>query len=283
MKKSIPHHHATMALAIAAIGLLPMTALAQSTPDWDSGRWRVAASLYGYLPSIGGSVVFPAGGASTLQAAGDSSINIDADKILDNLKFTFMGSLDVHNGRWGLFNDVLYLDLGNSKSQTRDFSIGGALPATATADLSFDLKGLIWTVAGEYRVASSPQWTMDVLAGARLIDLKPKVNWSLYGDVGAFPARNGSAEVSKKNWDGIVGLKGRYAFGESRAWNVPFYVDVGTGESDLTWQAAIGLGYSFGWGDVVAMYRYLKYEFSSTQPVADMDFSGPMVGVTFRW
>jgi len=34
------------------------------------------------------------------------------------------------------------------------------------------------------------------------------------------------------------------AFGESRKWFVPYYLDVGTGESDLTWQAMGGIGYS---------------------------------------
>ena len=55
---------------------------------------------------------------------GGPSINVDASTLLDHLKMTFMGAFDAHNGRWGMFTDVLYLDVGGSKSKTRDFNIG---------------------------------------------------------------------------------------------------------------------------------------------------------------
>ena len=84
-------------------------------------------------------------------------------------------------------------------------------------------------------------------------------------------------------WDGIVGLKGTYTFGDNRQWVVPLYVDVGTGQSDLTWQGAIGLGYNFSWGGLLAMWRYLDYNFKSGSAVQDMNFNGPMAGVQFRW
>jgi hypothetical protein len=41
-----------------------------------------------------------------------------------------------------------------------------------------------------------------------------------------------------------VGVKGRYTFGDDGKWFVPFYLDVGTGQSQLTWQISSGLGYS---------------------------------------
>lgn len=60
-------------------------------------------------------------------------------------------------------------------------------------------------------------------------------------------------------------------------------MDAGTGDSDLTWQAAAGLGYTFGWGDVAIIWRYLDYDLPSDAKVADMNFSGPEAGVIFRW
>lgn len=159
------------ALALMAGAVLPATAMAQSTPNnWDAGKWKVGATVYAYLPSIGGQMKFPVD-------AGGSSLNVDADQIIDSLKFTFMGTLDVHNGRWGFFTDVVYMDVGGNKSNTRDFSIGNiGLPAGTTADLELDLKGLVWTLAGEYRVAADPAWTVDVVAGARMLDVKPTLN-----------------------------------------------------------------------------------------------------------
>jgi len=48
-------------------------------------------------------------------------------------------------------------------------------------------------------------------------------------------------------------------------------------------QAAAGLGYSLDSGDVVGLWRYLRYNLKSDQPVRDLSFNGPMTGVTFRW
>ena len=44
-------------------------------------------------------------------------------------------------------------------------------------------------------------------------------------------------------WDGIVGAKGAFALGDKHKWVVPYYVDIGTGDSDVTWQAELGVGY----------------------------------------
>jgi hypothetical protein len=267
------------ALALVAGALLPIPSVAQYAQPGTPGNWQYAATIYAYLPSLGGSMSVPVN-------TNGSSINVNADTLIDSLKMAFMGSLDAHNGRWGMFTDVLYMDLGGDKSNTRDFSIGTiGLPASTTADLKLDLKGTIWTLAGEYRVVSDPAWKVDVLAGARYFGLKPTLNWSIYGDLGTIPtpARSGSKEIDETVWDGIVGVKGAYAFGADRRWSVPFYFDIGTGQSDLTWQAAAGIAYSYHWGELVAMWRYLDYNFKSDKNLQDMNFNGPMFGATFRW
>jgi len=58
---------------------------------------------------------------------------------------------------------------------------------------------------------------------------------------------------------------------------------MGAGESDLTWQGVAGLGYAFRWGEVAAAWRYLYYDLPSDKAIRDMSFSGPEIGVTFRW
>lgn len=267
MKRTI-----TAALLLAA--WMPVAALAQAASDW-----QYRATLYVYLPSIGGNLAFPVRG-------GDASVTVKPDDVLDQLNAAFMGTFEANNGRFGLFTDVMYLDVSGSKSGTRDFQVGGRdIPASVSGDLDLTIKGTAWTIAGEYRAASSPELTLDALLGARLIDVRPKLSWSLAGNVATIPAagRAGNYEIKASNWDAIVGLKGRYAFGERRAWFLPFYADVGTGNSDLTWQAAAGVGYAFGWGDVTATWRYLGYNMKSGQAVEDINFNGPMIGVTFKW
>lgn len=268
------------ALALVLGALLPTLATAQSAQvPAQAGPWRFGASVYGYLPSIDGKSSSPAD-------SGGTQINVNADKILDALEMTFMGSFDAHNGRWGVFTDVLYLSVGGDKQRSRDFSIGNAaLPANTTANLDLDLKGLIWTLAGEFRLPSEPRLKLDVLAGARLLDLRQTLRWNITGDLGPIqPAgRSGTSETELDLWDGIVGLKGRASLGNMGHWSVPFYLDVGTGESDLTWQVAGGISYAFSWGELTAMWRYLAYEMKSGKGLEDLNFNGPMIGATFRW
>ena len=272
--------HAAAVLCVVASASVPMPAAAQSTQsDPEPGKWQFAATIYGYLPTIGGNLHFPAG-------SGGSTIDVDANTLLRHLKMTFMGAFDAHNGQWGVFTDVLYLDVGGSKSQTRDFSLGHAgLPASTTADLNLDLKGLVWTLAGEYRIVSDPTWSVDALAGARMLGIKPRLDWSISGDLGPIDpsGRSGSKQISSNLWDGIIGVKGRYAFGDDRRWGIPFYLDVGTGDTQLTWQAAVGLSYSYKWGDIIGMWRYLDWNNNSSKQIESLNFNGPMLGATFRW
>jgi hypothetical protein len=132
---------------------------------------------------------------------------------------------------------------------------------------------------------TDPASKMDVIAGARLFDMKQTLGWEATGNVATIPVpgRDGNSTAEISNWDAIVGVKGRMAFGESREWFVPYHADIGTGESKLTWQAMGDIGYSFGWGDVVAAWRYLDYDMKSGKKIESMTFNGPAVAAVFRW
>jgi len=266
------------ALALCGAFALPGGAATAQSMQSTSDQWRFNAILYAYLPTIGGDTHFPAGTGS--------SISVSTDTILDNLKFAFMGTFEAQKGKWGFFTDLMYLDVGGSKSNTRDFSVGGVtVPGGVTADFNLDVKGTIWTIAGTYRVVDDRSSKLDVFAGARYADIKEKFGYNLSADIGPIvgPGRSGGNEQKIAVWDGIIGAKGRLSFGERNEWFVPYYVDVGTGESDLTWQAIGGIGYSFGWGDVMAVWRYLDYDFGSDKKVESINFNGPAIGVAFRW
>lgn len=281
MKPSAPLYKTSCAaLAVAASLFVPGLAAAQSASSNASpGAWRYSGSVYVFLPTIDAKTSFPPEG-------GGPPINIDAKTIIENLKMTFMGSLDAHNGRWGVFTDIVYVDLGNAKTASRDFTIGDiGLPAGTTANLDFDLKAWVWTTAGEYRVSSAPALTVDLLGGARMIDLKQRLVWDISGNLGPIaPAgRSGSGEKVERLWDGIVGVKARYAFGDRGQWSMPLYLDVGAGQSDLTWQAAAGIAYAFKWGEMSALWRHLEYDLKPGSASQSVSFSGPMLGATWRW
>jgi hypothetical protein len=127
--------------------------------------------------------------------------------------------------------------------------------------------------------------TLDLLVGARLLDIESHLEWTLTGDVGSVPVtdRAGDRRTTLENVDVIVGCKGRIGFGDRESWFVPYYLDVGTGGSDLTWQTMAGLGYSLEWGDILVALRYLDYEMAPGTPIKEMTFNGPAVAVSFRW
>jgi hypothetical protein len=263
------------ALSLGAAAALPLAAQAQAAAD----SWQFRASIYGYFPSVSGSSSFPTGGSGP-------TIDVDASDILDALKFTFMGTFEAQKGQWGVFTDLIYLDLGNTQTASRDFTFGNAgVPAGVTANLSMDLKAWVWTIAGLYSLSATPHNTTNLVFGARMVDLTETLDWGLNGNIGSIglPGRGGRAELSQTNWDAIVGLKGLATLGAERRWVLPYYVDVGTGQSKLTWQALAGVGYAFDWATLTAAWRHLEYDFDSDKNLKDIRFSGPFVGLTFRW
>jgi hypothetical protein len=264
----------TSLLLGAALASMAAPVLAQEkAPDW-----HFAATIYGWFPDIGGQTKFPAGGGGT--------IDVDISTILDHLKMTGQGSFEAHKGRWGGFADIVYLDVGAGKSATRNLEIGGIpLPAAVNAATDFDLKTLFVTLAGSYQVVDASDASLDLLLGVRLASLEQTLDWEFTGNFGQVtpPPLTGTRGTSIDQWDAIVGLRGRSQFGADRKWALTYVFDVGTGDSDLTWQAVMGVTYAFGWGDLGAAWRHLEYKVDSNGPITDINFSGPALGATFRW
>jgi len=267
------------AIAVISILLLVTPAGAQ-VPQPAPDSWQYSVTVYALLPTIDGAVSFPAAGGST-------TFQLNTQDILDHLKMTFMGSFGANYGRWGFFTDALYMNLGESKSGFRDFTIGSgrlAVPVTTTADVTLGLRSWIVTAAGTYRLPSTPGLTADALFGTRYLYVSQEATWTITGSIGANPpaSASGSAEAGVNNWDAIVGLKGEIGLGGNGRWALPFYLDVGTGQSHLTWQAIGGVTYRFDWGQLGAVYRYLDYHLSSGG-LQNLTVSGPMIGAVFRW
>lgn len=268
---------AAVPIALWSLGVAvfaPSCVVAQEISD----DWQFGATLYGWLPDIGGNAQLPLGDGRP--------IAVDISTILDHLKMTAQGSFEIQKGHWGGFTDLVYLDVGESKTQSRGISIGDVpLPGSVNSAVEFDLKSLIWTFGGSYRSVASESATVDWLAGARLASFKQTLEWEFSGTFGqiAPPPLTGTRRADVDQWDAIVGVKGRLTFGADNKWVMPFYFDVGAGDSDLTWQARLGFGYAFGWGDLGVAWRYLDYDTGSDGPITDLNMNGPAIGATFRW
>jgi len=255
-----------MKLVAAAVFGLVLSSPA-AAEDWS---WRAAVNLW--LPSVHSTTNFePPGG-------GNISAQTDPEHYLSNLELTFMGTLEARQGRWSILADVVYLSFGDYETKVRSFD--GPLQIPVDSATESDLKGFVTTIVGGYALSTPPGAQMDLVAGARYSRLKVRLDWNLAGPVGAV-STSGSAESSKDFVDAVVGVRGKVDLGGN--WDLRYYADAGAGSSRFTWQAAAGVGYRFGWGDVALGYRHLAYEMHSDRPIADMTFSGPQVSAGFTF
>ncbi len=267
------------ALPLAFAFLISAVLLSDQVAAQSEEQWQFRASIYGWFPDISGKTAF-------LDETDGAEFEIGIDQILDNLEAVFMGTFEARRGRWGIWTDAVYMNVADSKTGTREGTIGGTpIPIGASADLDLDLKSWVWTLAGYYRVIEQPGRTLDTLVGLRYLDVDQKINWDITGNIGSIPipGRSGKARADLDNWDAIIGIRGRFAFGANHAWFVPYYLDVGTGDSDLTWQGVAGFGYAFRWGEVIAAWRYMEYDLPEDKAIADMNFNGPALGIAFSW
>ena len=278
--------HAVIAATLGALLLsAPLHAIAQTAAE----KWTFSVMPYLWLPSMDGTLRYgppAAGGASP-------NVSVDADTLLGALDMAFMIAAEARKGRWLIATDVIYLDLSSDSSAVRsiDFNPGSGpvnIASTALdAGTQTNLKGTVWTLVGGYAAVQDPRATLDVIGGFRYFDLKATTNWQLSATVsgpgGAQTfARTGSVTKSGELWDAIVGVRGRVMLGGGN-WYVPYYLDAGAGSSALTWQGMTGIGYSFRWGDALLAYRHLFYDQKGDKLLQDFSFSGPAIGVSFRF
>ena len=95
------------------------------------------------------------------------------------------------------------------------------------------------------------------------------------------PLLSRTLSPSVKLWDGVVGIEGHLGLGGR--WRMPYHLDVGTGNSDLTYQALAGVAYGFRWGNLSLTYRYLFYDEGDGGMVQDFSLGGPVLGAGFRF
>jgi len=230
-----------------------------------SGEWQFSGDLYMWAPAIKG------------ETAQGGDIDISFNDILDNLDLTFMAGLSARKDKFSLLVDVIYMDLEDSSNYTL---VRGPLGFSSLSVTNMEMTAWVVTPTAAYNVFETDLVEVNLLAGARYLYLKTDVDLV---EQGPFATRRFSPSGSGSVWDGIVGARGNFTLNER--WSLPFHFDVGTGDTDLTWQAFGGVEYKFTNVSLVAGYRHLEWDFDDNDTGGDLFddlyISGPVIG--FRY
>ena len=246
--------------------------------------WRFTLSPYLWLPNASGTLRY------TLppDQGGSAENQIGPVDYLDHLQFLLMLSGEARRGDWAVISDLVYLDFGNTASHVK--TVGGGdsavpVPRERNTSTGTDLKGWSWLLAGSWTASRTEHLQLDVIGGLRLLHIEARLDWALDADItgpGFSFARSGRVERDATLVAAIVGARGRVPLGDGK-WFLPYHLDVGGGSHVFTWQAMIGAGYRFRWGDVQVSWRHLEFDQPDGRFVQGLRFSGPAVGASFRF
>jgi hypothetical protein len=230
-----------------------------------SDDWKYSVTPYAWLPGVS---------ADLPPTNRNSSADISAGDVLRHLDGAVMISSQAHYGRWGILADIAHAELGKHGSRLNDEGVGAGVNST------YSLKLNTYTLGLTYNLVQRTDFYLESITGARHINAT--VGWDLDLQNIILSDRKGSRDV--KTLDPILGFKGRKQIATTD-WYIPFYVDVGIpgNRTDSTWQAMLGVGKAYPWGDVILGYRVLYYDMKAGEPIQKTSLGGFSLGVGFNF
>lgn len=240
------------------VGSSILLALSAGVALAQDGGWNVGVTTYGWFNDTAIATDTPRG-------------QVDADlgfsDALEDLDFAFMGAVEARNGPWGIMSDLIYFKL----------SAGASTPhGLRFSDAEIESEITIVSAYATYRAYESDDMAFDVGAGLRglWIDL----DTTLVGAAAPTETIN-----QDKSWvDPLIAARFRMDFNE-KTFGTLFLDAGGTGDS-RSWQAMVTVGYHLNdrW-EFQGGYRYLEATWDTDFGESSLEFSGPILGATYRF
>jgi hypothetical protein len=256
------------------------------------GNWVFEVAPYLWFPTVNLSLNYNL--PPTLGGRLPTDVSVGPGQVYGHFNYGGMLSADVRNGPFSLLTDFVgarFSATGSSVNiKSVDFLGVPSIPISRDLETSTgsSLGLAIWTLGGGYTVLQQNWGNLDLIAGFRLLAVNARTDYSLALTItgprgnGATFGGIGDVALSKTVIDGIGGFRGRIRIADTSLF-VPYYFDIGTGGSQLTWQISSGLGYQFNqWGAVSATYRYLSFQHSGAV-VEHTAMRGPILMVSFSF
>ncbi len=240
------------AVVVLFVFCATINGLAQSADTWQN-----EVTIYGWYAGIDGEV----------SALGESEdFSVEASDIIENLNMIFMGGYEGKYNKWSVLADAVYMDVGD----TTNVPAGGGITS-----VNLDIQSWVLQGGVGYDLLQSTRGTLGVIGGVRYLNLDVTVNRAFDGY--SVAQNSDSADLL----DGIVGIRGNVKLSDN--WYLPYYADIGTGGSEFSYQLFAAIGYRFSWGDIRLGYRHLQFEMDDDEIMQDLQISGPVLGVGFRF
>jgi hypothetical protein len=223
--------------------------------------WAFQLTPYVWFASLKGHV-------ATLPGLPPASVDVSFSDILENTDEAVMLAAEARHGRVGIVAELTYLGL----------SANGNTPGALFGKAEANVDTLFATAAGFYRPIATEAATVDVLAGARIwyVDTELKLT------SGLLPGRQTQED---ETWaDPLVGVRASLDLG--RGFFISGLADIGGFgvASDYTWEVLGTVDYRFrDWGSARVGYRHLEVDYKNGGFVFDVEMSGPIAGLSFRF
>ncbi len=251
--------------------------------------WSFNLAPYGWLANVSAKIntPTPGGGVAT------TDVFVPFSDLLHDLRFGVLLAGQARYDQFSVLTDIMYMNLGMNLNAAHlsSVSLGPSgridIPTELEASAGTGLGTTVWTLAGGYTLGAGGWGNVDAIAGTRLLAVNVTTSYNLNAAI-LLPnrtialAKSGSLGVNVDDWDAIVGTTGRINIPNS-GFYVPYYLDAGTGELPLTWQAFTGLGYHTSLADYSIGYRYLAFETNASAPVKTLAMGGVMVVASFHF
>lgn len=207
---------------------------------------------------------------------------VDVTDLIDKLDVVLAVHVEGQKSKWGAFADVYFADF-NDDEKTVD--LAGSIPGNLV--VKGDMEFTILEIGGLYNPRMEGKG-FSLLYGARAFDVDEKIE-ARYAFPGGVTSADRTYRVSSTLWDGFLG--GRYVGDIGERWLYRLRADVGAGDTDFTWNALAGFGYTFGkerQNSVELGYRAMGIDFEQRADVpanikSEMVMSGIYGAVKFSF
>lgn len=268
-------------LATAVLGLAAFASSSASAADdvnmWD-GNWHADALAYAWVPWIYTTVQLPpaAGG-------GTQDSTVQPSQYVKHIQSGVLFDGSVRKGDFSLWTDIVYLNLQASPSMTKHVGLpGGSATLPVNLDVDFGQRMSIVSVAPTYTLMNNNIGNLDILAGVRYTSTRISLSYNLTAPPTPLN-RGGGVWPTWTSTDFIMGVKGKFLLTPDGKWYVPYEGDIGDGDKNWQWNAYLGVGYHFHWGDVTLGARNISYNTQDQQRIDSVRLTGPLLGAMMRF